>query len=367
MQVPFVDLKPQYHSLKKEIDVAVLSVIENTTFVGGDPLTSFENNFAAACGAKYSIGVGNGTDALYIILRSLGITAGDEVITVANSWISTSETISQSGAKPIFVDIEPDYYTIDVSKIEEKITDKTKAIIPVHLYGQMAEIDKIDALCKKHNLFLIEDCAQAHLAENKAIKAGTTGIAAAFSFYPGKNLGAYGDGGAIITNDDDLAIKMRMFANHGALIKHQHQIEGINSRLDTIQAAILNVKLPHLQKWNELRLRNALLYNQVLADVTEITTPKIHSEAKHTFHLYVIRAQRRNELMNYLTEKGIQTQIHYPTILPLLPAYNYLNHKTEDFPVAAAYQDSILSLPMFPELTEEQINFVAETIKAFYK
>ncbi len=365
--VPFVDLHPQYLFLKKEIDSAVLSVIENTTFIGGEPLTSFENNFAAACGVKHSIGVGNGTDALYIILKSLGITSGDEVITVANSWISTSETISQCDAKPVFVDIEPDYYTIDVSKIEEKITRKTKAIVPVHLYGQMAEIDKISVLCKKHNLYLIEDCAQAHLAEYKGVKAGTTAIASAFSFYPGKNLGAYGDGGAIITNDDDLATKMRMFANHGALIKHQHQIEGINSRLDTIQAAILNVKLPHLQKWNEQRLKNALLYNQLLADISAITTPKIHPEAKHTFHLYVIRAHKRKELINYLAEKGIQTQIHYPIILPLLPAYHYLNHKAEDFPVAASYQDSILSLPMFPELTEEQINFVVETIKAFYK
>ncbi|MGE0635290.1 MAG: DegT/DnrJ/EryC1/StrS family aminotransferase [Bacteroidia bacterium] len=367
MLVPFVDLKPQYHSLKKDIDSAILSVIENTNFIGGEPLTSFENSFAKACGTEHCIGVGNGTDALYIILKSLGITSGDEVITVANSWISTSETISQCGAKPVFVDIEPDYYSIDVNKIEEKITTKTKAVIPVHLYGQMAEIEKIATICKRHNLFLIEDCAQAHLAEFKAIKAGRTGIASAFSFYPGKNLGAYGDGGAIITNDDTLAIKMRMFANHGALVKHQHRIEGINSRLDTIQAAILNVKLPHLQKWNEQRLKNALLYNQLLSDVSEITTPKIRSEAKHIFHLYVIRAEKRNELMSYLSEKGIQTQIHYPTILPLLPAYNYLNHKAQDFPVAASYQGSILSLPMFPELTEEQIKFVAESIKAFYK
>ncbi len=365
--VPFVDLKHQYLSLKKEINSAVLSVMEDTTFVGGAPVTSFENNFAATCGVKYCIGVGNGTDALYIILKSLGITAGDEVITVANSWISTSETISQCGAKPVFVDIEADYFTIDVNKIEEKITSKTKAIIPVHLYGQMAEIDKIAALCKKHNLFLIEDCAQSHLAEYKAIKAGTTGIASAFSFYPGKNLGAYGDAGAITTNDDLLATRMRMFANHGALIKHQHQIEGINSRLDTIQAAILNLKLPHLQKWNKQRLKNALLYNQLLADVSEITTPKINPASKHIFHLYVIRAEKRNELMDYLTKKGIQTQIHYPIILPLLPAYNYLNHKAEEFSVAASYQDSILSLPMFPELTEEQIQLVVETIKAFYK
>jgi dTDP-4-amino-4,6-dideoxygalactose transaminase len=367
MQVPFVDLKVQYLSLKKEINPTVISVMENTSFIGGELVTSFENKFAAACGTKHCIGVGNGTDALYIILQSLGITSGDEVITVANSWISTSETISQCGGKPVFVDINPHYYTIDVTKIEEKITAKTKAIIPVHLYGQMAEIDKISALCKKHKLLLIEDCAQSHLAEYKQIKAGTTGIASAFSFYPGKNLGAYGDGGAILTNNEALAERMRMFANHGALEKHQHQIEGINSRLDTIQAAILNVKLPHLQKWNKQRLKNALLYNQQLADVSEITTPKIHPEAKHIFHLYVIRAHKRKELINYLTDKGIQTQIHYPTILPLLSAYHYLNHKSEDFPVAASYQDSILSLPMFPELTEEQINYVAESIKSFYK
>ncbi len=365
--VPFVDLKLQYLSLKKEIDSAVLSVMENTTFIGGEPVTSFENNFAQACGTKHSIGVGNGTDALYIILKSLGITAGDEVITVANSWISTSETISQCGAKPVFIDIDPDYYSIDVNKIEEKITNKTKAIIPVHLFGQMAEIDKVSTLCKKHNLFLVEDCAQSHLSEYKEIEAGTTGIASAFSFYPGKNLGAYGDAGVITTNDDSLATKMRMFANHGAMVKHQHQMEGINSRLDTIQAAILNVKLPHLQKWNEQRLKNALLYNHLLADVSEITTPKINPAAKHIFHLYVIRAEKRNELMDYLTKKGIQTQIHYPTILPLLPAYNYLNHKAEDFPIASSYQDSILSLPMFPELTKEQIQLLVETIKAFYK
>ncbi len=365
--IPFVDLKAQYHSLKSEIDTAVLSIMESAIFVGGEPLNLFEKNFAQACSVKHCIGVGNGTDALYIILRSLGIGPGDEVITAANSWISTSETISQTGAKPVFVDIEKDYYTIDSSKIEEKIAANTKAIIPVHLYGQMVEIDKISAIAKKHNLYIIEDCAQSHLAEYKGRIAGTTGIASAFSFYPGKNLGAYGDGGAIITNDDSLAEKIRMFANHGALVKHQHQIEGINSRLDSIQAAILNVKLPYLKDWNMQRLKHAMLYNKLLTGVSEISIPEIRPDAKHIFHLYVIRAKRRNELMNYLSSKGIQTQIHYPAILPLLPAYNYLNHKAEDFPVAASYQDCILSLPMFAELTEEQITFVAESIKAFYK
>lgn len=365
--VPFVDLKAQYLSIKGELDYAIQSVLDNTTYIGGAPVTAFENNFALACGVRHCIGVGNGTDAIYIILRSLGIGAGDEVITVANTWISTSETITQTGAKPVFVDIENEYYTIDVSKIEEKITPNTKAIIPVHLYGHMAEIDKLSAICKKHNLYLIEDCAQSHLAEHKGIKAGATAIASAFSFYPGKNLGAYGDAGAIITNDDSLATKMRMFANHGALVKHQHQVEGINSRLDTIQAAILNVKLPHLQKWNEQRLKHALLYSELLSGVSEIYVPKIRAAATHIFHLYVIRAQKRNELMNFLSSKGIHTQIHYPSILPLLPAYNYLKHQAEDFPVAAVYQDSILSLPMYPELTERQIGIEAEAIKEFYK
>lgn len=367
MQVPFVDLKKQYFSLKSEIDAAVFSVLENASFIGGEEVKNFEKNFAAACGVKHCIGVGNGTDALYIIMKTLGIKAGDEVITVANSWISTSETVSQCGAKPVFIDIEPDYYSIDVTKIEEKINTKTKAIVPVHLYGQMAEIDKISALCKKYNLLLIEDCAQSHLAEYKGKKAGTTGIIAAFSFYPGKNLGACGDAGAVVTNDDALANKMRLFANHGALEKHKHIMEGINSRLDSLQAAILNVKLRHLEKWNGQRLKNALLYNQLLSDIPEISVPKIRQEAKHVFHLYVIRTQKREALIKYLSQAGIQTQIHYPTILPLLRAYEYLNHNSSDFLVAASYQNSILSLPMFPELSEEQINYVADKIRTFYK
>lgn len=365
--VPFVDLKLQYNSIHEQINSSIFSVVSSTSFIGGEEVRTFESAFANACGVKHCVSVGNGTDAIYIILKSLGIGVGDEVITVANSWISTSETISQTGAKPLFVDIEPDYYSIDLNKIEEKISSRTKAIIPVHLYGQMAEIDKISAICKKHNLLLIEDCAQSHLAEYKGIKAGTTGIASSFSFYPGKNLGAYGDGGAIVTNDGSLAEKMRMFANHGGIKKHQHVIEGINSRLDTLQAAVLNVKLPHLEKWNEQRLQNALLYNKLLYDMAEITVPKIRDEAKHIFHLYIIRAERRDVLMNYLLEKGIQTQIHYPVILPLLPAYQYLNHKPEEFPIASSHQDKILSLPMFPELTNDQIEYVAENIKAFYK
>lgn len=366
MKVPFVDLYAQYTAIKSEMDEAIASVIKETAFIKGKHVTDFEKNFAAAHHIKHCIGVANGTDAIYIVLKMLGIGAGDEVITVANSWISTSETISQTGAKPVFIDIEKDYFTINPDKIKEKITTKTKAIIPVHLYGQMVRIDEIAAICKKHQLFLIEDCAQAHFSTYKNYLAGTTGIAATYSFYPGKNLGAYGDAGAIITNNDALAEKMRMYANHGALVKHQHQIEGINSRLDGLQAAILNVKLKYIHQWNERRLQHALTYNKLLSSINNIQVPLIRPESKHIFHVYAIRAQHRNELQAYLKAHQIETAIHYPTPLPLMPAYQYLGYQPSDIPVAAEYQPYILSLPMFPELTLEQINYVVDTVKNFY-
>ncbi|MBN8570016.1 MAG: DegT/DnrJ/EryC1/StrS family aminotransferase, partial [Ignavibacteria bacterium] len=264
MRVPFVDLHAQYLSIKDEIDNSIQSVINDTAFIGGKYVKEFENNFADSYGVKHCIGVANGTDAIYIILKMLGIGPGDEVITAANTWISTSETITQTGAKPVFIDIDEKYYTINENLIESKITSKTKAIIPVHLYGQVCNIEKIQTICKKHNLFLIEDCAQSHFSSLENKLAGTSGIASSFSFYPGKNLGAYGDAGCIITNDDTLAKKIRMFANHGSLIKHEHDIEGINSRLDGLQAAILNTKLPHLDNWINKRIFNAQLYTKLL-------------------------------------------------------------------------------------------------------
>lgn len=367
MKVPFVDLKQQYQALKPEIDAAIQHVINNTAFVGAPVVGDFERAFARACGVKHCISVGNGTDAIYIALKMLGIGQGDEVITVANSWISTSETISQTGARPVFVDIEENYFTINLAQIEEKITSRTKAIVPVHLFGQTANMDTIKAICEKHNLFLIEDCAQSHFSTFAGQTAGTFGHAATFSFYPGKNLGAYGDGGAIITNDDSLADRIRMFANHGALVKHQHMIEGINSRLDSIQAAVLYVKLPHINKWNDSRYQHAMLYNDLLKDLPQIKTPKARDGSKHTFHLYVICAEKRTELMAYLAENGVGTQIHYPTPLPLLPAYAHLGYSKEDFPVAVSYMDKIVSLPMFPELTEEEIRYVSACIHKFYE
>ena len=366
MNIPFVDLKSQYQSIKPEIDNAIASVIEDTAFVRGKYVNDFEKNYAEKYGVKHCISVANGTDAIYITLKALGIGPEDEVITVANSWISTSETITQTGAKVVFVDIEPDYFTIDASKIEEKITSKTRAIIPVHLYGQPAEIDAIKKICDTHNLYLIEDCAQAHFASYKGQKVGTFGNAGTFSFYPGKNFGAYGDAGAIITNDDELADKVRMFANHGSLKKHEHEIEGMNSRMDGLQAAILSVKLPYIDEWNENRHQNALLYSDLLSGIEEIVIPKIRSDTKHIFHLYVIRAKERDKLQKYLDEYGISALIHYPVALPFMQAYGYLEHKPEDFPIAYQYQYEILSLPMYPELSRSSIINVVDRIKEFY-
>jgi dTDP-4-amino-4,6-dideoxygalactose transaminase len=365
MIIPFVDLKAQYQSIKPEIDSAIAQVIERTAFIGGSFVNDFESEFAAAYGIKHVIGCGNGTDSLFILMKMMGIGPGDEVITVANSWISSSETISQTGARPVFVDAESDYFSMNENLLEEKITAKTKAVIAVHLQGQMCNIEAIKKICDQHKLFLIEDCAQSHFSEFGGKRAGFFGHAASFSFYPGKNLGAYGDAGCIITNDDALAEKCRMYARHGALKKHQHDIEGINSRLDGLQAAILSAKLPHLASWTEKRIQNAALYHKHLDGIPGIILPKQRPETKHTWHLYVIRSKNRQKLAEYLTEKGIETSVHYPTALPNLPAYRYLGYKPTDFPVATELQDQILSLPMYPELTEELIKYIADSIRAF--
>lgn len=365
MNIPFVDLKAQYDSIKDDIDSTIQSVINETAFIRGKYVKTFEEQYAEAYGVKHCISCGNGTDAIYISLKVLDIGPGDEVITTALSWISTSETITQTGAQVVFVDIEPDYYTVEPEKIEEKITPRTKAIIPVHLYGQPAEIYAIAEICEQYNLYLIEDCAQAHFAQYDGKNVGTFGIAGTFSFYPGKNLGAYGDAGAIITNDDEFARKARMFANNGSLIKHEHEFEGINSRMDGIQAAILSVKLPHIHEWNRKRLQNALLYNELLKDIEGIETPKIRPNASHIFHLYVIRTKKRDELQKHFKAYGIATGIHYPNALPFLKAYDQLNHKPEDFPDVYKVQDEILSLPMYPELIPDNIHFVCNIIKRF--
>lgn len=366
MKVTFVDLKGQYHSIKNNIDKAIFDVINETAFIGGKYIDEFETQFASIYGIKHCVSCANGTDSLFIIMKMLGIGLGDEVITVSNSWISSSETISQTGAKPIFIDIHEEYYSINEKLIEQKISHKTKALLTVHLQGQMCEMDTLVNLCKKYNIFLIEDCAQSHFSEYKNKRAGTFGVAGSFSFYPGKNLGAYGDAGCIITNDDDFAKKCKMYARHGALIKHQHEIEGINSRLDGIQAAILTAKLPYILNWTEERIQHAEIYTQLLSDVPEVICPKVRPESKHTFHLYVIRAKQRNALAEFLKEKDIETSIHYPVPLPFLRAYNYLNQTTSDFPIANKYSKEILSLPLYPELTQIMIEYITEQIKKFY-
>jgi dTDP-4-amino-4,6-dideoxygalactose transaminase len=366
MKVPFVDLKSQYLEIKNDIDTAIENVINETAFIGGKYVKTFKEDFQNAYGVKHCIPVANGTDAIYIVLKMLGIGEGDEVITSANSWISTSETISQTGAKPVFVDIDPIYYTIDPSLIEDKITPRTKAIIPVHLYGQMADITSIEAICKLYNLYLIEDCAQSHFSSLNGVKAGLTGIASTFSFYPGKNLGAYGDAGCILTNNSELAKKMTMFANHGALTKHDHLIEGINSRLDGLQAAILSVKLPHLHDWTEARIANAKKYDNGLIGIGDLQLPKVRPNSKHTYHLYVIKTKNRDALKGYLESHGVETAIHYPLALPLMPAYSRFGAISQDFPVGSDHVNKILSIPMYPELSDEQINYVIKVIKSFY-
>jgi len=362
MKIPLVDLKAQYASIKPEVDAAVQRVLDETDFIGGSAVTEFEKSFAAYCGTRSAVGLANGTDALQLSLLALGVGKGDEVITAINTFIATSEAISATGARPVFIDNDPQTYTIDVRKIEEKITPRTKAIIPIHLYGQPAAMDAINEIAARHNLVVIEDAAQAHGASFKGKTVGTLGRLACFSFYPGKNLGAYGDAGAVATNDEALANKVRMLANHGRLKKYEHEIEGYNSRLDTLQAAVLSVKLRHLRAWTEKRRQNASTYSQLLARAANIVTPVVHPDATHVFHLYVVRVQHREQVQHALKEAGIATGIHYPIPLHLQPAYKYLGLPTGSFPVAERFASEIMSLPMYPELSPDQIAFICDTL-----
>lgn len=361
MKIPFVDLKAQYDSIKGEIDNAIATVIHETAFIKSPIIGAFEKSFAEYLGIKHCVGCANGTDAIEIALRALGVGAGDEVIVPANTWISTAEAVTTAGAKVVFVDNHPEYYTIDTTKIESKITPRTKAIIPVHLYGHPADMGPIMALANKHRLKVIEDCAQCHGSTYNGQTTGTFGDIATFSFFPGKNLGAYGDAGGIVTNSDELATMCRMIGDHGRLGKHDHGLEGRNSRLDGIQAAILSAKLPHLRQWTAARQRNAGLYDQALAHL-DIQQPIKREDSTHVYHLYVVQVPNREQVQAHLQEKGIATGIHYPIALPLLSAYKHLGHTAEDFPVAARGMSRILSLPMYPELTEAHIAYVANTL-----
>lgn len=367
-KIPLVDLKAQYRLIKDEIDTAIEEVISKTAFVGGPFLAAFEEAFAEFCRVNHCVGVGNGTDALFIALKVLGIGAGDEVITAANSFIATSEAISMTGARVVFVDINPRTYNIDVTKIEEKISAKTKAIVPVHLFGQPADMDPILEVARRHGLKVIEDAAQAHGAEYKGRRIGSIGDLACFSFYPGKNLGAYGDAGAIVTNVEQLATAARMFANHGRVDKYDHKLEGVNSRLDGLQAAILHVKLKHLEEWTEARRRLAYHYSE-LFEGSGITTPLEIPDVRAVYHLYVVRLQAdlRDRMRALLSERGIGAGIHYPIALPNLKAYQYLSETERHCPEATKASQEILSLPLYPELEPSQAGFIAETLIDAYR
>jgi dTDP-4-amino-4,6-dideoxygalactose transaminase len=362
MKINFVDLKAQYATIKDEVNEAIGGVLESCAFVNS---RSFEADFAQYIGTKHCVGCGNGTDALFMAMQCLGLGKGDEVITAANTFIATAEGIGWTGATPVFVDCDPVTYNIDPAKIEAAITDRTRAIVPVHLYGQPADMDPIMAIAEKHNLTVIEDCPQAHGATYKGRKVGTFGKAACVSFYPGKTLGAYGDAGAVCTNDEDLATLMRKLGDHGSNVKYQHDFEGLNSRMDGIQGAVLSVKLKPLDKWSDPRAEVAARYNERLKDVCGV--PQTMDGMRHVFHLYVIQVNNREEVMNHLTEMGIGCGIHYPVPLPATPAYKGLGYDMADFPVAGGTADKIVSLPMHGDLTDDDVDFVISEVKKVAK
>lgn len=370
MKVPFADLKLQYQNLKVELDHAIFSVIEKSAFIGGrnnQYVTEFELNYSKWLGINHTIGCANGTDAIEIVLEAMGIGLGDEVIVPAVSWFSTAEAVINRGAIPVFADVKIETSNIDTSKIEPLITKNTKAIIPVHLYGQMADMEIIMSIADQYQLKVIEDCAQAHGAERMNRKSGTWGHASTFSFYPGKNLGAYGDAGAICTNDSDLAEICRQIANHGQIEKHNHIRSGRNSRLDGIQAAILSVKLPYIDKWNEQRRNHADSYISNLSSIKDLNLPYAQTNNKHIYHLMVIHHQKRDQLALYLKANGIETALHYPYPLTALPATQAYVKNSRQYKAAQNVCETLISIPMFPEISESEISYVCDHIKSFCK
>ncbi len=363
IEVPFLDLAAQHAPLREEFDLAIAEVIDSNAFAGGPFVTKFENEFASFCGCNHAIGLGSGTEALWLTLLALGVGPGDEVITVPSSFMATAEAITYCGAKPVFVDVDERTYNMDPAELEAAISKKTKAIIPVHLFGQPADMDPILNIARQHNLFVIEDAAQAHGAEYKGHKAGTIGIAGCFSFYPGKNLGAFGEAGAVVTNDSELQEKIRILRDHGQVRKYHHTMIGWNCRMDGIQAAVLSVKLRHLKRGNDLRRAHALKYNEAFAGMERLVTPLEAEYAKHVYHVYAIRVEERAEVMEALGDKGIGCGVHYPVPIHLQEAYRELGYGKGAFPIAERTADEFLSLPMFPELTHEQLELVIEAVK----
>src|SRR5882757_8272856 len=365
MAVPFADLQLQYQRINSEIDGAIAAVIRDNAFIRGPYVDAFEREFADLIGIKHCVSCANGTDALFLAMAALKVRPGDEIITTAHSWISTSAMITHAGATVVFVDTDASTFTIDRGAIEAAITPRTVGIIPVHLYGQPADMDAIMSIARKHKLWVIEDCAQAHLARYKGQQIGTFGAAATYSFYPGKNLGAMGDAGAVVTNDAALAEHMTMLARHGGLVKHQHHIEGVNSRLDGMQAAILSAKLPHLPDWTKARQDAAKIYDAGLNQIEDVVVPEVAANRTHVYHLYTIEHPRRDALAAHLNANGVQTAINYPTALPFLAAYSRLESRPEQFPNAHRQQGRILSLPMFAEITAEQQDEVIDLVRKF--
>ena len=375
--VPFLDLKRQYLSIKSEIDSTLREILDTSSFIGGPIKEKFEKEYASAMGVRDCIGVGNGTDSLFLILwalREMGrLQPGDEIITAANSFISSAEAISLAGLRVRFIDIDPETMNMDLNILDEVLKTQAKTrggkiagLMPVHLYGRMMDMKKIMSLASEYNLQVIEDTAQAHLAEREGRKAGTWGHAGSFSFYPGKNLGAYGDAGAVVTHDEKLGQLIRKLANHGRIKKYDHDREGTNSRLDTLQAAVLSVKLRHLPRWTKKRIELAVRYDELLREIPQIHRPQLPPAGEHVFHLYTLRVENRDAVQGQLKERGIETSIHYPTMLPQLKAYEYLNVPPESFPVAQAYQHQILSLPLFPEMTSSEQEYVVQSLKSIF-
>ena len=360
--IPLVDLKAQYQALKPQIDAAIARVIDNTSFILGPEVRAFEEAFAAYCQARHAVGVSSGTAAIELVLRALGIGPGDEVITTPFTFIATAEAISIAGATPVFADIDPLTYNLDPAAVEAAVTQRTKAILPVHLYGQPADMDRLALIAQHHSLALIEDAAQAHGAELRGRRVGTLGHAACFSFYPGKNLGCYGDGGAVVTDDASLAAKVRKLRDHGRSSKYVHDELGFGHRLDALQAAILAAKLPHLDAANQARRRLAQRYGELLSD-TDLALPVEPGGVHAVYHLYVVRTPKRDELVETLRSQGIEAGVHYPLPLHLQPAYAFLGHQPGSFPVAETAAGQVLSLPLFPEMTAQQQDRVAQAIK----
>jgi len=377
MKVPFFQLVPQYRLIEKEVKKALDEVMETQQFILGPKVESFEEAIATYCHARYAIGVASGSDALFLALLALGIGPGDEVILPPFTFFATAGSVSRAGATPVFVDIDPQTYNIDPSRMEEKITPKTKAIVPVHLYGQCADMDPILRLAKSNHLFVIEDAAQALGADYKPTpgspsrRAGQIGDIGCFSFFPTKNLGAFGDAGMMVCDDPSLAEKMKLLRVHGGQRKYFHKLIGINSRLDAIQAAILLIKFNHLEKWHEARQKRAERYREFFQDflpsVPGLRLPAIQYENRHIFHQYVIRAPERDRLRQYLLQEGVGTEVYYPVPLHLQECYSFLKHRPEDFPVSEKAAQEVLALPIFPELTEDQQVYVVDRIKTFYK